>query len=957
MNKQNKFFINRHRLGVAALLVVMAASLFIVTPQPVYAQTDLNQAVNNVLTPFWAFMKKAYEKGGAAAFQKVVRTALNKFAYDAATKLGSGGEGQQPMFVTEGWGQYLEQMGDEAAGQFIEQAVNNWNSTSDTAKAQSNCQPTYTACIDKCDAEYTTESVQDECYTKCSNSNASCLNKDVSARKENRTIAVCSPSSIEAKLSIALGLVDYNRPVAPNCTASDIVKNWDDYRLRIQDMGNDDWLDKFKGIFNPVSNDIGIYMALRTNMTSQINIKAEDTKTKLISDGGWLDLQDIAGNIKGMPGDAELTAEITKQGYVNNMAVFSGDALVDAANVFLNQLAMTAYNRLMENIGKESATNENIQNKNSDTNINYGETVVKESAAHIIAPDFTVRADYDILSTLTMCRDRNNPGPTECVIDDKLMQGITEKKTVAEALKEGFLHKEWLFTSDYRDGAYSLRNIQIMRKYRLVPLGWEVAAEAGKSAALVDLISCYSASDSYNEYSSNFDVRNQAWCRGLVDPNWVLKAPLNYCAKQGYSSQILNISVVPDVSINGGVNAEKVQITRAEDYCADDKTCIKEKSDGSCEAYGYCQSERRTWNFDSRSCEPIDNTCSAFINSSANQRVAYLENTLDYGDCSADTVGCKQYSLFGTYTAANGQVAWSETPVNNVYFNDKLSGCAVSDEGCKEMLRVKPGWGSNLVMGADFANDEVGDTTVNSQVNGYWTTWGSGNHTATIINASTLNTSDSGKAIMMDSVTTAASTTVGLYSNNARSLIPTNLNILSGETYTLSADVYLINGDHADLVLGDDYQTATSTSNKNVWRHLSVTRNLQDKPLSEMTFSVVAYKATSGTVKYAVRNLKLEMTSWDSGFSSYGSYKVYEKLLPPYLEEICYENIDTGASDYRLRANAPEVCSNYARKCNREEAGCERYTEASTSFSVAAQAVSSDYCDASCNGYDLYVAR
>lgn len=973
MNKRSNFFIKRHKLGAAVILLLFSASFLLMPFKPAQAQgVDSNQFVNNVLTPIWAFLKKAYEKGGASAFQKVVRTALNKIAYDTATWLGSGQEGQKPMFVTQDWGDYLAQIGDEAAGEFIEDAVNNWNNNDwDNSEADKEaCDTKWDSCADVCDKKNKNEpqeQKQQECFDDCNSALASCLKfipsgavytgaDGVTTTRTAKTVAVCQPSSISAKLTIAMGLVDYNRPTAPNCTASALVQNWDNYVDRMTAFKEKDFLDKFKGIFNPVSNDIGIYLALQSDMTKKMNAKAENSKTKLIADKGWLDMQDIAGNLVGLPSDAETKKEIAAQGYINNMATFSGDALIDAANVFLNQLALTAFNKFMSNLGKTSSGNNSaaISNPSADPNVAYGEVPVKESAASIIEPDFTVRADYDILSSLTMCRDRNNPGPTECVIDDKLMQGITEKKTVAEAIKEGYLHKEWLFTGDYRDGAYSLRNLQIMRKYRIIPIGWEAAASAGKQAALIDLVSCFSDSDSYNEYTSNFDVRNQGWCRGLVDPNWVLKAPLNYCGKQGYSAQILDITVVPKADGDGTL-ADDVQITRAADYCADDKTCIKEKADGSCEAYGYCQSERRTWTFDSKSCQPIDNTCSAFINSASGQKVAYLENTLDYGDCSADSAGCKKYSLNGSYNTENGQVLWSGNPFATAYFNNKLSNCSSGEEGCREAMRVKPGWGANLIMGADLAEDNIGDKLVDGKINGYWPIWSSGNKSAEIIDVSTLDPNAAGKAILIESTGNAASTTIGLFSDNAVPLIPSNLNILSGETYTLSADVYLLEGDKVDAVLGD-YDSAAHTSEKNVWRHLSVTRNLSEKPLSEMFFSIVDY-SSSNQARFLVRNLKLEMTSWDSGFSAYGSYKAYQKLLPPYLASACYRSADSGNPDYRLRSDAPAICRDFARQCNRDEAGCEKYSESSTGFSVAAKAVSSDYCDASCNGYDLYISR
>ena len=1024
MNKRFNFIINRRRFLGIALLAVIALPLLFLAPKPAKAipaevTASVPETAKTFLEKAWNAIEKAYKKGGAAAFQKAVRTALNKIAYDTSTWLGSGNEGQKPMFVTKGWGDYLTQIGDEAAGSFIEDTVNNWGkskaaenkcsadyNTCLTANGSTDIpEDTFTPCMDSCASDYSECQVgcgnNPVCLDACSSDKTSCgdaCSKAENEKAKNVTggdakcliaynscldstgatkvstdsagvtsgsnssagIAVCQPSSIAAKLTIAMGLVDYNRPAAPDCTASEMIKNWDDYTERMTAFRKSDFLDTFKGLFNPAANDLGIYMSLHTDLTADQDKKVESSKTKLIGSGGWLDLQDIAGNTVGMPDDAKIKAEMNKQGYVSNMATFSGDALIDAANVFLNQLASTALNKYMSKLGQTASSNNNsaLTDASADPNVRYGETAVQESAAKLLEPDFTTQADYDILSSLAACQDRNNPGPTECVIDDKMTQAVTDKKTVAEAVKEGSLHKDWLFTTDYRDGVYSLRNIQILRKYRIVPVGWEVAAASGKQATLGDLMSCFAANDEYSEYTSNFNTQNQSWCRGLVDPNWVLKAPLNYCAKKGYGSQILN-SVLMSVDQADGSAIDAFQVTRAEDYCGDEKTCIKEKADGSCEAYGYCQSERRTWKFNSKSCQPIDNTCSAFTNAATGKKSAYLENTLDYGNCNADSAGCKRYSLTGAYASSTGVVSWSGNTADTAYFSSKLSGCSSADEGCKEMLRVKPGWGSNLVMGADFADDKIGDVlAINNKINNYWSVWSDGTKTAEIIDTTTLGDTSAGKAIRLTASKSTGTSTVSLFSDNANSLLPANLNVASGETYTLSADIYLLAGEKVHLVLGGDYSTYTEYNQADgigVWHHISVTRNLADKPLSELSFQAVGY----GTPKidFVIRNLKLEMTPWDSGYSAYGAYKVYQKLIPNYLAVACYINPSGNNPDYRLRADAPAACNNFARQCNRDEAGCELYTEASTGFAAAAQAVSSDYCDSSCDGYDLYVAR
>ncbi|RLC36517.1 hypothetical protein DRH27_05100, partial [Candidatus Falkowbacteria bacterium] len=68
----------------------------------------------------WENFLKLLEKQGSAALQGAIRNSLNKIAYDTATWLGSGGKGQKPLFITEGWGEYLGNIADQAAGEYIE---------------------------------------------------------------------------------------------------------------------------------------------------------------------------------------------------------------------------------------------------------------------------------------------------------------------------------------------------------------------------------------------------------------------------------------------------------------------------------------------------------------------------------------------------------------------------------------------------------------------------------------------------------------------------------------------------------------------------------------------------------------------------------------------------------------------------------------------------------------------
>ena len=293
MPKRSKF--NQARLRYRAflflLILVFSFSFSLLIPRVVYAQ-DVNQGIANILKPITDFAKKAYEKGGAAALQTAIRKAMNKIAYDSAKWIGSGGKGQKPLFVTEDWGTYLGKIGDEAAGDFLESAVKNWNNADfktdgKGTKQNEQCKKAYdacparkaaeeNACFDKC-ANMTDPTLKKACFDECRDiwyyldKGKSCydelmqcsgvmtggdgVTQSVQVAESPLAPLLCEPSSIDFKLRIALNLVDNQRPQAPNCVASEMVKNWEDeYKRQHEYYTDPHFLQKFSNIFNPNSN-------------------------------------------------------------------------------------------------------------------------------------------------------------------------------------------------------------------------------------------------------------------------------------------------------------------------------------------------------------------------------------------------------------------------------------------------------------------------------------------------------------------------------------------------------------------------------------------------------------------------------------------------------------------------------------------------------------------------------
>ncbi len=986
---------------IAIFLVVFLVIFFIsfnsIKPAfafPTEETSSAPQTIKTVLEKTWDKLKTLLKKAGSIAFQKTVSSALNKIAYDAANYIGSGGEGQKPLFTKEYIGDYLTQIGDEAAGQFVETFANTWSSESagvnqsvNKSADEKKCNDDYSSCSSKCTMG---GAAGMNCTIDCTNRLKECL-AAVDAKYQgsgpsnstttsttggktgisasagvNSSFNICQPASLESKVKITLGLVEQQRPQGPSCSFSEIVDNWEE----AVNLSNEDFLTKFKDIFDPRGNELGAYWTARTDLGGEVKAQAEYKKSEYETGGGWLDVRDIAGKLKSPPGEAENAVADAKDTKKSNFGKVTGDILVDAANTFLNQLAISAFNNLMQSLGEKASSpsgsnTPNVLTYEGDPNVVFGEATIKEITRELLQPSFGERADYNILSSLAICPDPQNPGPANCALDSSLMQGITEKKTVAEAIKEGYLQSSWQFTQDNANSSYSLRNISILRKYRILPIGWEVAIQKAynnpnniKKVTLMDLVSCFDKNDSYNQFSSSFDVRDQAWCQGLVDPNWVLKAPLNYCKKEGASAQILSKLVTPGQKGSAGTPdlLSEVKIARAEDYCADEQTCIKEKKGGSCEAYGYCNEEKRIWNFNEDSCEPIYNTCQTFVNSANGQTASYLENTLNYGTCSAESAGCRQYSLFGNYATSTGTVSWDAA--QSLYFNKNTENCSSKDEGCTELMRVKPSWGSNLVMDADFGNEQIGASSTSNYLND-WPIFATGiSKKATIVNAAQEPGGSFGKALKLETNRSGGSgeVMVETFSNYGKSLLPANLQIIAGQAYTLSADIYLVAGDKVQLVIGaEGYEVYEETREKNKWQHITITRT-PIQTFSEPSFIIAGY-GLGNQITFYIKNVKFEMSNWDTGFSAYGSFKTYEKLIPAYLEKTCYIDATSASKNYRLSNNAPGVCYNYARKCNRDEVDCELYISSKDDFQVPAKVTNNDYCPKECAGYNVYIAK
>lgn len=404
----------------------------------------------------------------------------------------------------------------------------------------------------------------------------------------------------------------------------------------------------------------------------------------------------------------------------------------------------------------------------------------------------------------------------EGLIDQKFREAVDEGITVRDAIDRGLLDGTKTFGFDQSNNialdGYSYQTILYLRKARVVPVGWQLAAEYKFTAnaapsSLNELVSefsvcgqdekhdydpivtkycvggpradtlcsvegdCNPAGTSGNSCLEKFTA--SPYC-GLVDPEWVLKAPLSYCKKQGAGEEVITKIFICDNDTNGngrldcssgtgGGDIGHWDVQRNSETCADEPTCVAENEDGSCLSYGYCFEDRRSWKFDGNQCPSYYNSCMSYTDKNG-VSVAYLKKTLDTNGCSSDNAGCYPYcgdqnkkdgkwlcvsdpaseSPYAQVTCPVGETCACRNPdgetceisdgsgsctlpssgmtcllgTNYTYLNQNAEQCDSQYEGCRRFINTKEG--ANLVANGDFEIYEgTADDALPDTVNGW----------------------------------------------------------------------------------------------------------------------------------------------------------------------------------------------------------------------------------------------
>ncbi|MFH0840631.1 MAG: hypothetical protein V1865_01420, partial [bacterium] len=982
---------------VITLLIILISSLALIRPARAIP-------VEDILGNAWDVAQYLGSKAGSILIQNIGRKVSNQLAYDLATSIGSGGKGQQPLFVTKSWDVYLADMGDKAAGDFIESYANSLMSDYNAQGANDNCEKRVQDCFTNCQMNYDDFNIPDPdtlgpCRDSCYDQYYSCLSRVEDQRKSPiltttqsplGKINICNPTTPLASIKIGLGLTQTSTTYQPHCRFSRMKKNWGTFADKLTDMSNPEYMSTLITIFDdPYSSDLGAALVLNTSLVGLKENEVANTRDYLTANKGWLDVRNWDGTTNSPPEEIANRKKMVDQELWDNLDTVTEDIFVDAANIFVNRLAIVAWQNLMGDLSS-----------NTGGSLGYwsgrpvGRSGIENRISSIKEPLFSSGNMLDLTSQLSTCANPEKPGPTSCVMTSNFSDAVTNKMSLIEAINSGRVPADLPFgfdnkgqdTLDYQQG-YPYRSLLIMRKYRIIPVGWELAAqkiqlEYSKATldtpfvarpngiSLGDLVACYSRADEYTGYEED-------WCNGLVDPYWVLEIPEHFCAAKGYGSELIrgpdsqatNIRWCSDdkgktkvrVPKNGGeytrcdtsrdcCTKEEIEenaracaascdyketettVYRDNNYCADEQSCIKEDENGKCQFYGYCTKERRKWVYShdgsDESCEPVFNTCRIYKGGETKKSFGFLENTLDFNNCTIDNAGCREYSKSATsYDSDYDEIDWDTNDL--IYFDNNAKSCTASNEGCHEFIRVKDDSGVNLIGDGGFENNDV-------------VKW---NSAGTITDVEYYEGDYSLEIIGLNGIDSLST---------IQNILPSNFNFELDKYYTLSAHVFVISG-RAEFGIGN-IQDPNSwqkyySDEINRWEEIVLTVN-NDFTINANQFYIRGIDSTSS---FYLDNLKLEIGQ-DSGYTEYGAInKVYEKLLPGYLESSCYKDPTNG--DYGLLTVPANQCFDYVRKCNKDEVGCMLFTNTSNKEKVAAQVNKKDYCSEECLGFDVFVQR
>lgn len=708
----------------------------------------------------------------------------------------------------------------------------------------------------------------------------------------------------------------------------------------ISAFSSEDFYKDFPSLFEDEQNPVGQFLfAYQAAREESDTAQQQEKETLDYSNVGPL-RSIITGAILTPSNLTQTASEKPLSDAGTDVATYTGSPIADAIGVFTDSLTKKLIERIFNRQGGGFA-NPDAPSLLSGGYNSGGIAAAKAQFAKSFTPNVTRQSNQNFDSLSYLQDDQ--------VIDQDFAEAVRQGLTVEAAIEKNLLHEEWWFGYNQNrqdsgvtgNGMYSAKTLPILRTHRIIPVGWEIAAQYNilyddGSLTLAGMI-------------EKFDDQDSPYFQ-LIDPKWVLKAPLEICAKQGYSggitdgtcqsSQVVSISNdgidtceagEHDTNGDGLCNLDDPPIyentCEREQTCVDNQTCIRSSADGKgCEEYGYCTKELPVWHFSGEACDSQYTSCQAYKTVN-NQLVSYLTDTTDSDNCSIDNVGCQRYCYRDT---TSGEFECYNTTTNSftgpqIYFDNDAQTCSADDDGCTELLRTVAGY--NIAPNSSFEQFS-GSYPVQAQTDfDGWRVGGSGQTCGAQSFRDTITTNGT-YAMRLQRLTNACA---GNPAHDAQVTVDISPDILADRSYTVSFNARAVNAPcTGNVTIANAFTTQVFTPEyTSEYRRYSDTITFPATSNNGIFFvSIEAPDACS----LVIDDVKVERGASATQHTQYGDGVLSMKIPPPYLS--C-----TGAAD-----DDPE-CSQYALRCNQQNVGCSAFTPADGGITIPAQITDVSQCD------------
>ena len=891
-------------LAAAALWPFGAMAQGGVSPQPVVTVADAYAAQQKAITAAKQAILNSKEYAITLAITTALDTAAQRLAANAATFIVSGGKGKSALaYITD------------------------WNSWHDNILM---------------------DSVSDTLNT---------------LSQKYLGFGICTPLNTQLDLRIKLGIARLYAP-KPNCTFNQA------YNAAIQDKNNissGKFLSAIKLNFEMGSSPLSI--AINTQyavVNKSLAAAALAVNARLTSP--YKPLTDaISGNVKTPANIIEQTslepiktikeADSAKK----NITINKMDTLVavgaNALKVFTSTLMSKAIDKYLKggtlsgkdilcasSVGKSfdlchGAVNSNVAgtpNGTTDT------ALASAYFASLFTPKVNTIDDYNPLTDLSACpSDQTARGVWNCSIDQgfesALQAGDNGYLSVAEAVAAGSLHGDWelIPPNDPRNGApdcynsnYCYTNLVKLRRMRIIPVGWEMAAL--EAANIPNGVTLKTAMLAFNDCNANGQLdQNFPFCH-LVDPDWILKAPVTQCRAQAIGQTL----AAPNTS------------DRA-DVCVDAPSCVSEDGSGNCTGgFGYCTREHNVWQIDATACPSHYASCDSFTDPNGKD-LSVLKNTVDASSCTAENAGCRPYAV------VPGVKGWADNQPS-IYLTSQAPECDASGAGCRALEDLKTAATANLV-----PNPSLETPTADGAMAEGWGANGSGAGTYSRVGFSSYDGAaayDAGGNQLAPAspitVSPNALYTLSFYEKgesgrNATASI-VSANGFTNHAYEPTCLSTLPASSPATPACSTTLGAAMNGTGEYITGNYKTTAGAFER--FSLTFSTgsdttaINIVLSGGTIDAIQLESGATATTFHAGGSDSPGATVNIKAPPAYLG--CTGELD---------ADAGKGCSAYAPVCRQSEVGCDEFTpSANIGTPVTAVTSGNDVCKAECVGYSTF---